>query len=85
MRARQAIVTVLRSALFNVVFFVVLVSALTQGWSLPFVARWLGLELPALPAPALAPLGLSETACGRCVSAEGASEAHQAERFRRET
>lgn len=37
--------------LFNVVFFVVLVSALTQGWSLPFVARRLGLELPSLPAP----------------------------------
>jgi potassium/hydrogen antiporter len=29
--------------LFNVVFFVVLVSAVTQGWSLPLVARWLGL------------------------------------------
>lgn len=31
---------------FNVIFFVVLISALTQGWSLPIVARWLGLELP---------------------------------------
>jgi cell volume regulation protein A len=29
--------------LFNVVFFVVLVSAVTQGWSLPLVARWLKL------------------------------------------
>jgi potassium/hydrogen antiporter len=29
--------------LFNVVFFVVLVSAITQGWSLPLVARWLRL------------------------------------------
>jgi cell volume regulation protein A len=29
--------------LFNVVFFVVLVSAITQGWSLPLVARRLGL------------------------------------------
>lgn len=35
--------------LFNVVFFVVLVSAVTQGWSLPLVARWLGLALPAEP------------------------------------
>ena len=40
--------------LFDVVFFVVLVSALTQGWSLPAVARRLGLALPAEPAaPAL--------------------------------
>lgn len=37
--------------LFNVVFFVVLVSALTQGWSLPWVARKLRLEVPALPDP----------------------------------
>ena len=29
--------------IFNVVFFVVLVSAVTQGWSLPLVARWLKL------------------------------------------
>ena len=32
--------------LFNVVFFVVLVSAVTQGWSLPVVARWLKLGQP---------------------------------------
>lgn len=32
--------------LFNVVFFVVLVSAITQGWSLPLVARWLRLGRP---------------------------------------
>jgi potassium/hydrogen antiporter len=32
--------------LFNVVFFVVLVSALLQGWSLPSVAGWLGLRRP---------------------------------------
>ncbi len=37
--------------LFDVVFFVVLLSALTQGVSLPYVARRLGLELPAAPAP----------------------------------
>jgi cell volume regulation protein A len=39
--------------LFNVVFFVVLVSAVTQGWSLPAVARRLGLADPADPAPPL--------------------------------
>ena len=37
--------------LFNVVFFVVLVSALTQGWSLPTVAGWLRLEVPSPPEP----------------------------------
>jgi cell volume regulation protein A len=37
--------------LFDVVFFVVLLSALTQGVSLPWVARRLQLELPAMPAP----------------------------------
>lgn len=37
--------------LFNVVFFVVLVSALTQGWSLPAVARALDLEVPSAPEP----------------------------------
>jgi potassium/hydrogen antiporter len=35
--------------LFNVVFFVVLVSAVTQGWSLPTVARLLGLQRESLP------------------------------------
>lgn len=37
--------------LFNVVFFVVLVSAVVQGGSLPRVARWLGLQLPPRPEP----------------------------------
>lgn len=37
--------------LFNVVFFVVLVSAITQGWSLPVVARLLRLEQPPEPEP----------------------------------
>lgn len=39
--------------LFNVVFFVVLISALTQGWSLPVIARWLKLGTPANPVPPL--------------------------------
>ncbi|NLX18738.1 MAG: potassium/proton antiporter [Desulfobulbus sp.] len=33
--------------IFNVVFFVVLISAITQGWSLAPVARWLRLGIPA--------------------------------------
>jgi len=37
--------------LFNVVFFVVLVSAITQGWSLPTVARWMGLGMPSDAVP----------------------------------
>lgn len=41
------------AVLFNVVFFVVLVSAVTQGWSLPAVAKWLGLAEPADPEPPL--------------------------------
>ncbi len=39
--------------LFNAVFFVVLVSAVTQGWSLPVVARWLRLGRPSAPKPPL--------------------------------
>lgn len=39
--------------IFNVVFFAVLVSAITQGWSLPSLARWLGLALPDDPEPPL--------------------------------
>ena len=39
--------------LFNVVFFVVLISAVTQGWSLPVVARWLNLGQAWNPAPPL--------------------------------
>lgn len=37
--------------LFNVVFFVVLVSAITQGWTLPHVAAALGLQRPAKSEP----------------------------------
>ncbi|QDV27653.1 potassium/proton antiporter [Aureliella helgolandensis] len=40
------------SVLFDTVFFVVLVSALVQGWTLPWVARYLKLEVPTrLPPP----------------------------------
>ena len=35
------------SLLFDLVFFVVLVSVLLQGASAPFVARWLGVITPA--------------------------------------
>lgn len=31
---------------FNIVFFIVLTSALFQGWSMPAVAKWLHLEMP---------------------------------------
>ena len=37
--------------IFDVVFFVVVLSAVVQGWSLPLVARWLRLDVPAEPAP----------------------------------
>ena len=39
--------------IFNAVFFVVLISVISQGWSLPLVARWLHLGRPADPTPAL--------------------------------
>lgn len=39
--------------LFDVVFFVVLVAAVTQGWSLPPLARALGLQSGAAPEPPL--------------------------------
>lgn len=41
------------SLIFNVVFIVVLVSAITQGWSLPAVARLLGLQQDGRPEPAM--------------------------------
>ncbi|WP_255000845.1 potassium/proton antiporter [Cyanobium sp. Alchichica 3B3-8F6] len=39
--------------IFNAAFFVVLISAITQGWSLPLVARALQIGRPADPIPAL--------------------------------
>lgn len=39
--------------IFNAVFFVVVLSALSQGWSLPLVARWLHIGRPAEPSPAV--------------------------------
>jgi cell volume regulation protein A len=39
--------------IFNGVFFVVLISVISQGWSLPLLARWLPLGRPADPTPAL--------------------------------
>jgi potassium/hydrogen antiporter len=41
------------NTIFNAVFFVVLISVITQGWSLPLVARWLHIGRPADPTPAL--------------------------------
>jgi cell volume regulation protein A len=40
-------------AIFNVVFFVVLVSAILQGWTLPLVASTLGLQEVRPPGPAV--------------------------------
>jgi cell volume regulation protein A len=37
--------------LFDVVFFVVVVSAVVQGWTMPFMARWLHVDVPSEPPP----------------------------------
>lgn len=37
--------------IFNIVFFVVLTSALVQGASIPYVAKWLGVDMPAVKKP----------------------------------
>ncbi len=39
--------------IFDVVFFVVLVSAITQGWTLPWLAKRMGLQLPLVPGAAI--------------------------------
>ncbi|MGE0747894.1 MAG: potassium/proton antiporter, partial [Rhodospirillales bacterium] len=36
---------------FNVAFLVVLASLVLQGWTIPWVARWLGVEVPRRPEP----------------------------------
>src|SRR5690606_9118354 len=48
--------------LFNVVFFVVLLSATAQGWSLRWVADRFGVQTPALPEPKV---GLEITSLGQ--------------------
>lgn len=37
--------------IFNIVFFVVLTSALLQGASIPYVAKWLGVDAPVVKKP----------------------------------
>ncbi len=41
------------SLLFDVVFFIVVLSAIVQGCTLPMVARWLGLSTPPLASPSV--------------------------------
>lgn len=41
------------SLLFDVVFFIVVLSALVQGCTLPLAARWLGLSIPPLVPPSV--------------------------------
>lgn len=38
-------------SIFNIVFFVVLTSALLQGASIPYVAKWLGVDAPVVEKP----------------------------------
>ena len=37
--------------MFDIVFFVVVVSVVVQGWSMPLLARWLKVDEPLSPAP----------------------------------
>jgi cell volume regulation protein A len=39
------------AVLFDIIFFAVLLSAVTQGWTMPLLARRLNLELPPRPVP----------------------------------
>ncbi len=68
--------------IFNIVFFVVLTSALLQGVSLPLVAHWLGVDMPAPPRRAL-PLEYNPAVAGtteltEIVLADGCRAAHKA-------
>lgn len=38
-------------SIFNIVFFVVLTSAMLQGTSIPYVAKWLGVNVPVVKKP----------------------------------
>ncbi|RJP54426.1 MAG: potassium/proton antiporter [Anaerolineaceae bacterium] len=38
-------------SIFNIVFFVVLTSAMIQGASIPFAAKWLGVDVPVVKKP----------------------------------
>lgn len=38
-------------AIFNIVFFIVLTSAMIQGASIPYVAKWLGVDAPVVQKP----------------------------------
>ncbi len=57
--------------IFNLVFFIVLTSILVQGTSIPLVARWLGVHLPARSRPrAPLELELSEGVEGELIEIE---------------
>ena len=71
--------------IFNVVFFVVLVSAVTQGWSLPLVARWLRLGTRSVStAPVSVEINALRHVDGEIVEYLVAPDANVAERTLRE-
>lgn len=63
--------------IFNIVFFIVLTSALLQGSSLPLVARWLGVDAPLPTRPRL-PLAFEpdKGTSGELLEVEIAQESH---------
>ena len=71
--------------IFNVVFFVVLVSAVTQGWSLPLVARWLRLGVRSdATAPVSVEINALRHVDGEIVEYRVAADANVAGRTLRE-